>query len=68
MATETASTGGLQGAVVRRRPDIFRWLCGVAAVASVLVLGWIFWEVFREAMPALEKFGLGFLTGAQWQP
>jgi phosphate transport system permease protein len=68
MATETASTGGLPNAAVRRRPDIFRWISGVAAVASVLVLGWIFWEVFREAKPALEKFGLGFLTGAQWQP
>ncbi|MEX1045697.1 MAG: phosphate ABC transporter permease subunit PstC [Chthoniobacterales bacterium] len=68
MATETPSTGRRAGSVGRWRPDFFRWFTGLAAVASVLVLGWIFWEVFREAKPALEKFGLGFLTGGQWQP
>jgi ABC-type phosphate transport system, permease component len=24
--------------------------------------------VFEEAKPALEEYGLGFLTGAHWQP
>ena len=68
MASDTASAEGISGVQGRRGPDLFLWLCGLAAAASVFVLGWIFWEVFQEAKPALEKFGLGFLTNAQWQP
>ena len=68
MAIDTASAEGLAEAHARRGPELFRWVCAIAAAASVFVLGWIFWEVFQEAKPALEKFGLGFLTNAQWQP
>ena len=68
MASDTASAEGIPGEQGRRSPDLFLWLCALAAAASVLVLGWIFWEVFHEAKPALDKFGLGFLTNAQWQP
>jgi phosphate transport system permease protein len=68
MASDTASATGISGVQGRRGPDLFLWVCAVAAAASVFVLGWIFWEVFQEAKPALEKFGLGFLTNAQWQP
>jgi len=68
MASDTASAEGISGVQGRRGLDLFLWLCGLAAAASVFVLGWIFWEVFQEAKPALEKYGLGFLTNAQWQP
>lgn len=68
MASDTASAESISGVHGRRLPDFFRWLTAGAAVISVFVLGWIFWEVFQEAKPALEKFGLGFLTNAQWQP
>jgi phosphate transport system permease protein len=68
MASDTASATGISGVQGRRGPDLFLWVCAVAAAASVFVLGWIFWEVFQEAKPALDKFGLGFLTNAQWQP
>ena len=68
MATEKASADGINGAVSRRAPDIFRWVTALAAIASAFILGWIFWEVFQEARPALEKYGLGFLTGSSWQP
>jgi phosphate transport system permease protein len=68
MASDTASAESISGVQGRRLPDFFRWLTAGAAVISVFVLGWIFWEVFQEAKPALEKFGLGFLTNAQWQP
>ena len=68
MASDTASAEGISGVQGRRGPDLFLWLCGLAAAASVFVLGWIFWEVFQEAKPAPEKYGLGFLTNAQWQP
>jgi phosphate transport system permease protein len=68
MALNPASATGISAVQGRRRPDLFLWVCAVAAAASVFVLGWIFWEVFQEAKPALDKFGLGFLTNAQWQP
>ena len=68
MPSEAASADGIHGAPVRRGPDLFRWLCGVAAVAAVIVLVWIFWEVMDAARPALQRFGLGFLTDANWQP
>jgi phosphate transport system permease protein len=68
MADDTASADGTHGTAGRRRPDVFRGLTALGALASVFVLGWIFWEVFQEAKPALEKYGLGFLTGSSWQP
>jgi len=68
MASETASAEGIPGVTGRRGPDLFFWLCAAAAAAAAFVLAWIFWEVFQEAQPALEKFGLGFLTDARWQP
>ena len=68
MTTDKTSSGGIHDNVARRLPDFFRWFTALAAVSSVFVLGWIFWEVFQEAKPALEEHGLGFLTGAQWQP
>jgi phosphate transport system permease protein len=68
MALNPASATGIPAVQGRRGPDLFLWVCAVAAAAAVFVLGWIFWEVFQEAKPALEKFGLGFLTNAQWQP
>ena len=50
------------------RPDLFRWLCVVASLATVGVLLWIIAAILVEAYPAMEKFGLGFLTDSSWQP
>jgi phosphate transport system permease protein len=68
MASETASTDGIHVSVAPRGPDVFRWLALLAALVSIFVLGWIFWEVLQEARPALEKYGFGFLADANWQP
>ena len=56
------------GAPLRTGPDYFLWLCRAASVGAIFVLGWIFWEIFQEAIPALREFGAGFLSGASWQP
>ncbi|MBJ7259117.1 MAG: phosphate ABC transporter permease subunit PstC [Chthoniobacterales bacterium] len=53
---------------VRTGPDYFLWLCRAASLAAIFFLGWIFWEIFRQAYPALKEFGAGFLSGAIWQP
>jgi len=55
-------------APVRTGPDYFLWLCAAASVGAIFVLGWIFFEIFQEAIPALKEFGAKFLTNATWQP
>jgi phosphate transport system permease protein len=55
-------------APLRKRPDLFLLLTAAASVATIFVLGWIFWEIFGQALPALKELGLGFLTDSQWQP
>ncbi|MEI7865030.1 MAG: phosphate ABC transporter permease subunit PstC [Chthoniobacterales bacterium] len=68
MPSSANPAGLLPSAPERKGSDYFLLLCRAAAVLAVLVLGWIFWEIFREAKPALGKFGFGFLTSASWQP
>ncbi len=52
----------------------FRRLDGFSAIVTLLgllvpaVLGAIALEVAHQAMPALQKFGLGFLWGQEWNP
>jgi phosphate transport system permease protein len=55
-------------APVRTGPDYFLWICGAASAGAIFVLGWIFFEIFQEAVPALKEFGAKFLTNATWQP
>ncbi len=52
----------------KRGPDFFRILCIVASVATVATLLWMIFEITRQSLPAIEKFGLGFLVGSKWQP
>jgi phosphate transport system permease protein len=52
----------------RKRPDFFRVLCWVASAAAVATLAWIIFEIGRQAVPSIQKFGLGFLTDSRWVP
>jgi phosphate transport system permease protein len=52
----------------QKRPDLFRALCWVASAAAVATLAWIVFEIGRQAMPSVEKFGLDFLTNSKWVP
>jgi len=52
----------------RRRPDLFKGACLIAAIFTVLLLAVILGEIFVKAAPAIGKFGLGFVTGIQWSP
>jgi phosphate transport system permease protein len=52
----------------RRRPDVFKAACFIASLMTVLLLVVIVGEIFFKALPAIGKFGLGFLTGSQWSP
>ena len=40
----------------------------LAALASVALLGAIVWKVLHLAWPAIEKYGLAFITGETWDP
>jgi phosphate transport system permease protein len=39
-----------------------------AAIASVVLLGAIVWKVIDLAWPAIEHYGLSFITGTTWDP
>jgi phosphate transport system permease protein len=43
-------------------------VCVLAAMVGAVVIGLIGYQVVDGAMPALSKFGLGFLTDTTWQP
>ena len=44
----------------------FTWLVYVFAALTVGVLFWMSWIVFQQALPAIQKFGLGFLWSQEW--
>jgi phosphate transport system permease protein len=60
------------GAPVKRRsrrpPDRFRTLTAVVACAAPVALILIVVILVQQAGPALRQFGLGFLTGTDWNP
>lgn len=53
---------------LRCGPDFFRWICWLASVALVAILGWIIYEIIDSAWPAIQKFGFDFLTNSAWVP
>jgi phosphate transport system permease protein len=68
MRTEAAALeqGGIKE--FQKRPDVFRAMCWLASAAAVATLAWIIFEIARQSLPAVEKFGLGFLTDSKWVP
>ncbi|MBF2063778.1 MAG: phosphate ABC transporter permease subunit PstC [Calothrix sp. C42_A2020_038] len=44
----------------------FTWFVYAFAVFTVTVLFWMSWIVFQLAKPAIDEFGLGFLTTLEW--
>jgi phosphate transport system permease protein len=52
----------------RRVPDRFRTLTAVVAATAPLVLVVIVGILFQQAAPSVRYFGLGFLTGTDWNP
>ena len=48
--------------------SVFKGLTATFAFGILLLLGSMFFMLWRESAPALEKFGWSFLTSAQWNP
>ena len=48
---------------------IFQIIMGLFTLATVLLLAFLIWFIFRESMPAIREVGLKeLLTGSQWRP
>jgi phosphate transport system permease protein len=62
----TASRPPSAGEILADRA--FRGGAYLSGVLVVLLLAYILWEIGARAMPAIERFGLGFLTSAVWDP
>jgi phosphate transport system permease protein len=44
----------------------FTWLVYGLAICTALVLVWLSYVIFEQAIPAIGEFGLGFLWGKEW--
>ena len=52
-----------------RWPDLsFRWLALLAALTIAALIALVGWELYVGALPALHKFGAGFLFHSKWDP
>jgi phosphate transport system permease protein len=72
-ATTPAGRSAPRGRDWRKRGDRFGDLtlyavCAGAALLGAAVLILLAYEVTQSAMPAIDKFGLGFLTSTEWKP
>ena len=45
-----------------------RVVTALAGLAAVVLLGAIVWKVIRLAWPAIQHYGLSFVTGQTWDP
>jgi phosphate transport system permease protein len=69
-----AATPGAPLALGRRpmRDRVGDWVLhgvtGGAAFGSIVLVGMLVYELFRQAWPAITKYGLGFITARAWDP
>lgn len=47
---------------------IFRWFTILSALMIPLLMAGIFFALLEESLPAIKRFGFGFLTSQQWNP
>jgi phosphate transport system permease protein len=45
---------------------LFRYLMYAASSVSIVILVLMVWTILEHSLPALKQFGLGFLTGREW--
>lgn len=57
---------GLEG---RSRGDlVFRWSLTAAAVSIPMLLAFLVYELWSGSRLAMERYGVGFVTGSTWDP
>ncbi len=47
---------------------LFRLLCGTCGLFMLILMAAIFFELWRNAQPSIQKFGWGFLSSPVWDP
>jgi phosphate transport system permease protein len=47
---------------------VFQVVLTVAALSIPVLLGFLVWELWSGAAPAIHKFGSGFVTSSEWDP
>jgi phosphate transport system permease protein len=47
---------------------VFRVVLSLAALAIPTLLGFLIWELITSSLPAIERYGLGFLSSSTWDP
>jgi len=72
-AAARAPGHGARVSLLRKRADRLgdRAIFGICLLAALLAAGTIFlvgYQIVDGAMPAINKFGLGFVTDTTWQP
>ncbi len=69
MDLETASEISRPPSAFQRVSDrLFRAVSFLFAWATILVVLYIVWEIGGESVPAMKRYGFGFLTGRTWDP
>ncbi|GAA1099113.1 phosphate ABC transporter permease subunit PstC [Tsukamurella spumae] len=63
VAVESASFAGSAG----RMEKIFKWAAQGAGILLIAVIGLIFLQLVVQAVPALTKNNVNFLTSSEWQ-
>ncbi|WP_343269982.1 phosphate ABC transporter permease subunit PstC [Kordiimonas marina] len=53
---------------LRHSDTVFRIVTRSASITVLLLLGAVIISLFHGSLPALEKFGFGFLTNSNWNP
>ena len=67
--TKSASASSISGppsAADYLGDSIFRSIAYFCALLVVLLLAYILWKIGLQAMPAITRHGLGFVTGTTW--
>jgi len=73
VSAPAASTPGRVVLARRRVGDrigdaLLHGLTAAAALAALVLVGLLAYELIRQAWPAITKFGLGFVTSRAWDP
>jgi phosphate transport system permease protein len=67
-AAENAPVARPPSAFEKLTDRSFRLLTRVFALAIVGLVAWVVLQIVWSAIPAIQKHGLGFLTGLTWDP
>lgn len=47
---------------------LFRSIAYGSALLIILLMAYILWQIGGQALPAIQNYGLGFITGMDWNP